>query len=48
MCHEMGIAVVVEGVETMAELDAPLALKCDLFQGFLIARPARSLVPMTW
>jgi len=48
MCREMGIAVVVEGVETMGELDALLALKCDLFQGFLFARPARSLVPIAW
>jgi EAL domain-containing protein (putative c-di-GMP-specific phosphodiesterase class I) len=48
MCREMGIAVVVEGVETMAELDTLLALNCDLFQGFLFAPPARSLAPMTW
>jgi len=39
LCHEMDMTVVVEGVETYQERDALLSLDCDLFQGFLFARP---------
>ena len=40
LCREMKMLVVAEGVETTAERDVLSNLGCDLFQGFLFARPA--------
>jgi EAL domain-containing protein (putative c-di-GMP-specific phosphodiesterase class I) len=40
LCREMEMLVVAEGVETVAERDVLTELGCDLFQGFLFARPA--------
>jgi EAL domain-containing protein (putative c-di-GMP-specific phosphodiesterase class I) len=48
LCRDMGIMVVAEGVETPAEHRVLLDLGCDLFQGYLFAKPARpfpSVVP---
>ncbi len=39
LCRDMKIELVAEGVETKDELDALLALGCDLFQGYFFARP---------
>jgi EAL domain-containing protein (putative c-di-GMP-specific phosphodiesterase class I) len=43
LCREVGTLVVGEGVETLEERDALVALGCDLLQGYLIARPKREL-----
>jgi EAL domain-containing protein (putative c-di-GMP-specific phosphodiesterase class I) len=40
LCREMDMLIVAEGVETVAERDVLTELGCDLFQGFLFARPA--------
>lgn len=48
MCHDMGILVVAEGVETAAERDALLHLMCDLFQGFYFARPGAPFPEVNW
>ena len=40
LCREMEMMLVAEGVETAAERDVLSDLGCDLFQGFLFARPA--------
>ena len=40
LCREMEMLLVAEGVETVAERDVLSELGCDLFQGFLFARPA--------
>jgi EAL domain-containing protein (putative c-di-GMP-specific phosphodiesterase class I) len=40
MCHDLGILVVAEGIETEAERATLVDLGCDLLQGFLIGRPA--------
>jgi EAL domain-containing protein (putative c-di-GMP-specific phosphodiesterase class I) len=39
-CAELGVQVIGEGVETRAERDTLVLLGCDLFQGYLFARPA--------
>lgn len=40
VCHQLGMKVVTEGIETMEERDALCAVGCDLSQGYLFARPA--------
>lgn len=39
LAHKLGLAVVAEGVETEAELQAVRQMGCDQAQGFLLARP---------
>lgn len=41
LCDDLGMRVICEGVETPGERDALLATGCDLFQGYLFARPGR-------
>lgn len=48
MCRDMHVAVVAEGVETAAERGALLELGCELFQGFLFARPGRPFPAVAW
>jgi EAL and modified HD-GYP domain-containing signal transduction protein len=40
-CHELGVTVVAEKVETVEELDRCTALGFDYFQGYLLARPCQ-------
>jgi EAL domain-containing protein (putative c-di-GMP-specific phosphodiesterase class I) len=44
LCGDLGIFVVAEGVETVPERDALIALGIDLLQGYLFARPAPPFV----
>jgi EAL domain-containing protein (putative c-di-GMP-specific phosphodiesterase class I) len=39
LCREVGVALVIEGVETMGECRTLLALGCDLLQGYLFGCP---------
>ena len=39
LAHAIGLTVVAEGVETIEQLDALRTLRCDLAQGFYLARP---------
>jgi diguanylate cyclase (GGDEF)-like protein/PAS domain S-box-containing protein len=39
LARELNLEVVAEGVETLAQLEALQALKCEMGQGFWIARP---------
>jgi EAL domain-containing protein (putative c-di-GMP-specific phosphodiesterase class I)/ActR/RegA family two-component response regulator len=39
MCQELGMCVVAEGIETIAERDELERAGCDLMQGFLFAEP---------
>jgi PAS domain S-box-containing protein len=44
LCQSMGIKVVAEGVETVAERDCLVKLGCDYMQGYYFARPSREFV----
>jgi EAL domain-containing protein (putative c-di-GMP-specific phosphodiesterase class I)/CheY-like chemotaxis protein len=39
MCHELGMSVVAEGIETPEERETIAELGCDLMQGYLFAKP---------
>ena len=49
MAHALGLKVVAEGVETEDQLEALTELKCDIVQGYLLARPmqASALIEMS-
>ncbi|MBN2197363.1 MAG: EAL domain-containing protein [Polyangiaceae bacterium] len=46
--HDLGVTVVAEGIETIGERDELLRLGCDLFQGYLIAKPAAGFPAPRW
>ena len=48
LCKDLGIAVVAEGVETVAERDTVVELGCDLLQGYLLAKPGKPFPDFTW
>ena len=48
LCRELNRILIAEGVETAAECDTLRALGCDLFQGYLFARPAAGFATPTW
>jgi EAL domain-containing protein (putative c-di-GMP-specific phosphodiesterase class I)/signal transduction histidine kinase/CheY-like chemotaxis protein len=48
LCKDMGLLIVAEGVETTAERDTLVTLGCDLFQGYLFARPGRAFPQASW
>lgn len=48
VCHELGMLVVAEGVETRGEREAVTALGCDLAQGYLFARPGPPYPDVNW
>lgn len=39
LCHELGLSVIAEGVETEQQRQALLELRCQFGQGFLFGRP---------
>jgi EAL domain-containing protein (putative c-di-GMP-specific phosphodiesterase class I) len=41
LCHDMGMKVVAEGIETTAERDTVIEMGCDLLQGFLLGPGTR-------
>ena len=48
MCGDQGARVVAEGIETVAELNAVIDAGVQLGQGYLLARPAYPIPPITW
>jgi EAL domain-containing protein (putative c-di-GMP-specific phosphodiesterase class I)/ActR/RegA family two-component response regulator len=48
LCDDLGMRLVVEGVETVAERAALIELGCDLMQGYLFARPAGLPSTIQW
>lgn len=48
LCRDLGIVIVAEGVETVAELRAVTELGCDLVQGYLLAKPGPAFPKIAW
>jgi EAL domain-containing protein (putative c-di-GMP-specific phosphodiesterase class I) len=48
LCKDLGIAVVAEGIETVAERAMVIELGCDLLQGYLLAKPGRPFPQFAW
>ena len=48
MCHQMGIVVVAEGIETEEQLERLRLLQCDDVQGYLFAEPFPAPAFATW
>jgi EAL domain-containing protein (putative c-di-GMP-specific phosphodiesterase class I) len=48
LCREMGMAVVAEGVEIAEDRDTARLLGCELFQGYLFARPGPAFPQVGW
>ena len=48
LAHNMGLAVVAEGVEDAATLDRLRTLRCDMVQGFFISRPLAAADVERW
>jgi len=48
LCERTGIELVCEGVEVEADLAALVGLGCDLFQGYLFARPSATPGEVPW
>jgi EAL domain-containing protein (putative c-di-GMP-specific phosphodiesterase class I) len=46
LCHDLGMQVVAEGVETVQERDALADLGTDLLQGYYFAKPAKGFSPV--
>jgi len=44
----MGIAVIAEGIETVAERDTLIELGCELLQGYLFAKPGKPFPNAEW
>jgi EAL domain-containing protein (putative c-di-GMP-specific phosphodiesterase class I) len=48
LAHELGLRVVAEGVETLAQRDILVSLGCDELQGFYLARPMPAEALEAW
>ena len=48
LCHEMGMQVIAEGIESAEERDAVTGVSCDLLQGYLFARPGPPFPDVDW
>ncbi len=48
LCRDLNIILVAEGVETVEERDALLAIGCDYFQGYLFGRPSPPFSAVSW
>jgi len=48
VCRDLGLLVVAEGIESEAERDTLIDLRCNLLQGYRFGKPHRELLPPTW
>ena len=39
LCHDLGLSVVAEGVETETQFEYLKSLGCELFQGYFLSHP---------
>lgn len=47
-CRDMGIGVIAEGIETLAELETVIDLGCGMVQGYFLARPGKQFPEVSW
>lgn len=45
-CHNRGILVIAEGIETLEELEILMKMQTDLFQGYYLGRPELEIRPL--
>ena len=43
LCRSLGLSVVAEGVETLAQLEHLGRLSCDAYQGYFFSKPVPAL-----
>ena len=48
LCKDLGMMVVAEGVETIAERDMLVEIGCDLLQGYVLAMPGKRSPVFAW
>ena len=48
MCRDMQVSLIAEGVEVAEERNTLVGLGCDLFQGYLFARPQKGFPEVAW
>jgi len=48
LCGQLGMLVIIEGVETVAERDMVVGLGGDLLQGYLFAQPSPTFPSVAW
>ncbi len=48
VCRDLGIVMVVEGVETAEERNTVVELGCSVLQGYLFARPGKAFPGVEW
>ena len=48
LCTDLGMTVVAEGIETIAERDVVVSLGCELLQGYLLAKPGKPFPTFVW
>ncbi len=48
MCHDLGYEVVAEGVESQAVVDMLIDMRCDIIQGYHIAKPMNHSDTCDW
>jgi EAL domain-containing protein (putative c-di-GMP-specific phosphodiesterase class I) len=48
LCDELGVMVIAEGVETSRERAMLVQMGCNILQGYLFAKPARTFASVVW
>lgn len=48
LCDDVGTTFITEGIETLSELETLASLGCEVFQGWLFARPEPNFAVVPW